>query len=618
MAPAIISVLLTGFLIFDALALRRRMSHFVALAPTDEPAAPGHHFLAAPGVELTAHERAAASAFARRHGLGLVDLVPGDADTLGLYNLLRGGAPDSAGRPPLCADITAAHAVLVDRTVLAAARVPGLDPATDRHWQKTVGRLRTFAHDRSALAIAPSLRASRPLPATSRVRLRAFLGLGVAPDAEAMHAGIHLALLAAIGLLAWLSPASALAVIVAYHLQLPIIFVRTAARPRDLPVSTLLRLPRAVAASLGRMSRPRPSPETQQRIAGLRVVYEHLLRNGTTPFFETQTTQCPLCSSPKLRRCLTTGDDNQAKPGTFTLDQCRDCRHIFQNPQLSRTGREFYYRGFYDGLGQLALAAVLSAQGWRVKERCEAIASEPPPRRWLDVNCVQGYFCQAARRYFPSTEFHGLGRAQAMEDAVRANRIHHAHPGTLLDMPGMFHRQFDVISMYHYLEHVGDLRAHIRAAAEMLTERGTLTIEVPDGSSRYARLLRGLWFGWTQPLTLHFVPLDAMKRLLESESLEVTLVERERAHQPIDLAVAVVLLLRRLAPSADDVPWRAAPTALDRVWKLSVWTLGLPLLVAGMGLDQLVRPVAGRLGLTNMYRITARRRATAGPAEPAG
>ena len=33
----------------------------------------------------------------------------------------------------------------------------------------------------------------------------------------------------------------------------------------------------------------------------------------------------------------------------FTLEQCGDCGHVFQNPRLTPEGLEFYYRDFYDG-----------------------------------------------------------------------------------------------------------------------------------------------------------------------------------------------------------------------------------------------------------------------------
>jgi hypothetical protein len=44
------------------------------------------------------------------------------------------------------------------------------------------------------------------------------------------------------------------------------------------------------------------------------------------------------------------GDLLQQKPGTFTLDRCGGCGHIFQNPPVNAEGLSFYYRDFYDGL----------------------------------------------------------------------------------------------------------------------------------------------------------------------------------------------------------------------------------------------------------------------------
>ena len=131
-------------------------------------------------------------------------------------------------------------------------------------------------------------------------------------------------------------------------------FNGSALRPRDL-------LPASAPGRLGRQSRRTwralagfnwTSDETTTReVDAKRPEYEALLAGGLEPFFEPARADCPLCGATDLHELVRVGDLLQGKPGTFRLDECRACRHVFQNPRLSLEGLDFYYRDFYDGLG---------------------------------------------------------------------------------------------------------------------------------------------------------------------------------------------------------------------------------------------------------------------------
>ncbi len=93
-------------------------------------------------------------------------------------------------------------------------------------------------------------------------------------------------------------------------------------------------------------------------------------------------------------------------------------------------------------------------------------------------------------------------------------------------------------------------------------------------------------------------------------SLGFTVVAEQHAepHDPVDLLAAVWLLLNAIAPP-DDAPWLAErPNRLRRVLRSAVLLAGVPALIAGTLLDRLlVKPMAGRWGLANAYRVLARR-----------
>ena len=90
----------------------------------------------------------------------------------------------------------------------------------------------------------------------------------------------------------------------------------------------------------------------------------------------------------------------------------------------------------------------------------------------------------------------------------------------------------------------------------------------------------------------------------------IEVLERERgaAHQRVDLHYALLVLMGRLAPEPDR-PWLPPTHFMGRLRHAAVWLVGLPLLLPAKLIDQFViGPFAGRLGLSNTYRVLGRAR----------
>jgi hypothetical protein len=97
-------------------------------------------------------------------------------------------------------------------------------------------------------------------------------------------------------------------------------------------------------------------------------------------------------------------------------------------------------------------------------------------------------------------------------------------------------------------------------------------------------------------------------RRLNGAGFTVLAEQHAEPHDPVDLLAAVWLALDALAPR-DDLPWLPAPPgAARRLLRAATLIAGVPLLLAAALLDRLVvRPLAQPLGLSNAYRLVARR-----------
>ena len=347
----------------------------------------------------------------------------------------------------------------------------------------------------------------------------------------------------------------------------------------------------------------------QSEIEALRSAYQRDLAEGTDRFFEPRRTSCPWCDSDRLTTRLRTTDLLQDKPGAFALERCQVCGHTFQNPRLNETGLEFYYRDFYDGLGEQKMSGTFGGRTKMYQGRAESmVPHDPTPKNWLDVGTGHGHFCEAAREVLPGTAFDGLDFTDGVELAASEGRVDHAYRGAFPDLAADLAARYDVVSMFHYLEHSTDPDRELRAAHETVRPGGHLLIEVPDPESRYARLLGRWWLPWLQPQHLHFIPVANLRTRLTELGFTVVAEQHAEAHDPVDLLAAVWLALDHTAPR-EDAPWLPKPPGtLRKTLRATLLVAGIPALIAGTLLDRFaVRPLAHRLRVSNAYRIVARR-----------
>jgi SAM-dependent methyltransferase len=356
-------------------------------------------------------------------------------------------------------------------------------------------------------------------------------------------------------------------------------------------------------------------------LAGLRVTRERRAVQAavaaqapppppTDELFEARRSTCPWCGAGELVPRLDATDLLQLKPGTFHLDECRACGHIFQNPALSPKGLDYYYEQAYDGanddLAEAAFGGLLASYEGRI----EAIARFTEPTAWLDVGAGHGHFCLMARQRWPEGRFDGLDLSDSITEARRRGWIDTAYQGMFPELAGGLPRSYDVVSMHHYLEHTRDPRAELSAATKVLEPGGYLMIEMPDTASALSRWLGRFWSPWFQPQHQHFVTCDNLVDELGEVGMDVLLVERGPATTGVDLTCAGLQALQAWAPPRPR-PWLPPLSAGRRAKRMAIVTAGLPLLGTALIVDNVRDALLRRPGNpkpSNAFRVVARRR----------
>ena len=602
---------LAFLLLFDLLRLWSRAVSYPTLPP---PASHPHPpalldeftLIAAPGVSVPQDVFWRAAQWADDEGVLVADLIPEGWAPSDVLALLHQTHPIDYAQKPFVPGVSGGMAVVVHDSILQ--RHPKPDPQSGLlGWIHFAQDLKRFAPWESALVIAQGWH--HPCPVLDgpdrRASIKKRFGAGfdqakwATPILFALFAWIlSYDLWSGIGLiLLWMAqPAFILGFSspfksnwLAYSLGRPLIDLKN------------------WSSLFGHLT---PDPNAPPQPEDLEDVYKEQLQNGVAPFFEERLDHCPWCGSDQLSTQMTVPDFYQNKPGYFSLDQCIQCHHIFQNPRLSIEGLQFYYQDFYDGLGEVGMDLVFGASEVSYRQRVAMIRANGAPRTWLDVGGGHGHFALIAKHLLPQTHFDVLDLSESVTIAEKRGWIQKGIKGLFPDLVDQLKGKYDGVSMSHYLEHTRDPKAEIKAAAHVLNPGGLLMIEVPDPESKFGQLLKSFWLPWFQPQHQHFVSVANLTDLFEAEGFEVIDLDRSAAHQSVDFFFAALILIQKWAPDPSR-PWMFDSKS-QKQWmgikRAFCFMVGIPLLILGTLLDRLARPFFSRPYWSNTYRILGKKK----------
>src|SRR5262245_10663532 len=219
---------------------------------------------------------------------------------------------------------------------------------------------------------------------------------------------------------------------------------------------------------------------------------------------------CPLCGGRPRDLVLEAADPHPENEGLwFAVVRCRGCGLLFTSPRPDEASiGQFYpasYRPHQRRVGPRAprkwypLAAIRGRPC--VERRALPMAGGG---RLLDFGCGGGAFLERMARQ--GWQVVGLDSSPLAVERVRAELGLTAFVGTLphaeLEPAG-----FDVVTMWHTLEHVHRPVEVLAEARRLLAPRGRLFVAVPNIGGWPYRWFGGDWFGLDLPRHLtHFTP----------------------------------------------------------------------------------------------------------------
>ena len=234
---------------------------------------------------------------------------------------------------------------------------------------------------------------------------------------------------------------------------------------------------------------------------------------------------CYLCGSTSCRDFLIAQDDLGGTPGNYRFVTCSRCGLAYQNPRVSLEHIRAFYDDTYIAHRVKRDWGVLTPLFERAMNKLDVdkdrIVSRyvdlGPTSEVLDVGCAVGTFLQRLRNRYRAcasgVDFKDFAATPSMEGIE-------FHCGLFYDAPLQPDR-FDLVTMWHFLEHDYDPMRSLDTARRVMKPDGRLVIEVPRLDSRTFQWFKDRWPGLQAPQHTVLFDRDSLLRAVRKSGLEV-------------------------------------------------------------------------------------------------
>lgn len=136
----------------------------------------------------------------------------------------------------------------------------------------------------------------------------------------------------------------------------------------------------------------------------------------------------------------------------------------------------------------------------------------------LDIGCGRAYFLLACREKGYDVEGIDVSADVASYVSSELNIKVHIGEANILDLP---EKSFDVITMWHSLEHTADPNIYLQKAHSWLKDNGVLVVDVPNYAGYDAVKTWDNWLGWQLPYHFYHFTKSSLFALLNKQGFAV-------------------------------------------------------------------------------------------------
>lgn len=221
-------------------------------------------------------------------------------------------------------------------------------------------------------------------------------------------------------------------------------------------------------------------------------------------------TSCPVCKNSSFAHFLQC-KDYVTSGEMFNLDKCTNCNFVFTNPRPSFDECGKYYESEkYVSHKDNDKSFVLFLYRWirnrNFKWKHQLISKYKPEKgKLLDYGSGLGTFLNYCKE--KGWDSVGMDVSQNARNIVKERYNIEVFPNSQIKEQESNH--YDIISLWHVLEHIYDLDETIFEIHRILKDSGTLFVAVPNRKSHDAMHYKEKWDAYDVPRHIyHYSPED--------------------------------------------------------------------------------------------------------------
>jgi ubiquinone/menaquinone biosynthesis C-methylase UbiE len=232
-------------------------------------------------------------------------------------------------------------------------------------------------------------------------------------------------------------------------------------------------------------------------------------------------TSCPICGGLSLSWCTKIKDHSITKE-IFTISRCESCNFLFTNPRplkeeiykyyespayISHTNsKNGLFNNIYQRIRQFTIRKKLSLASHYAENDKSILDIGSGTGEFLNICDKNGWLTKGVE---PNSNARNFSTTEYRLDVVNDSDLSLIPPNS-----------FKIITMWHVLEHVHELKKRVNEIYDLLKDGGIAIIAVPNHESWDAAYYKTYWAAYDIPRHLyHFSPLN-IKELFGQNNFE--------------------------------------------------------------------------------------------------
>ena len=230
---------------------------------------------------------------------------------------------------------------------------------------------------------------------------------------------------------------------------------------------------------------------------------------------------CQICKGTSFKDFLSVIDHN-VSGDCFNISECINCGFRFTNPRPKEETIGKYYKSSNYISHSSSKKGLINkiyhiVRNYQFKKKTGLITRriETHEKKILDIGCGTGDFINYLKeKGWVTAGIETDSGARKIAEEKNQQRVFE-------NIEKLNGEKFDVITMWHVLEHIYDLNTFLKSIYTLLNDKGLLVVGVPNNSSYDAKFYKENWYAYDPPIHLSHFRIKDISKLATAHNFKI-------------------------------------------------------------------------------------------------